>query len=138
MKRFYLEVKLIKIWKTVQLAYWSMQRFFVDEGKRIKVPHYRPWKHIEDVDSRGHIFAAMVLGRGRVANLTLSCLYPQKSLSTHFTGGWVDPRAIWTWKSEEKSPLIHCPWSNLGCLASSEAPCRLCYLAPGLPGSFFM
>ena len=39
-----------------------------------------------DVDAGVHILAATGLGRGSVAHPMLGCLYPQKSLRTHFTG----------------------------------------------------
>ena len=45
-----------------------------------------------DMVARVYIYTTMALGRGRVANPTLSPLYPRESPSTHFIAGSVDPR----------------------------------------------
>ena len=79
-----------------------------------------------DVDARVQIFTATALGRGRVASLTLGCLYPRGKppvlilQEAEWTSG-----PVWTRRSEEKSPPLRHPGSNPGRPARSPAPCRL-------------
>ena len=73
---------------------WLLPLPYCFETKGNSYPHYRPWRPMGDVHARFHIYTATALGRGRVANPTLNCLYPPgKASSFHFIGGLVDPRA---------------------------------------------
>ena len=60
------------------------------------------------------VHTATALGSGRVASPTLGRLYTGKSPGTHFMGGLMDPRTIWTLSSEEKSPPLRHPGLNQG------------------------
>ena len=108
--------------------------------KKIKYPHYRPWRPVGDEDARVHIFAATTLGRGRVASPTLGCLYRRESPGTHFTGDWGGRRVIGIsgsliW-SKILMELIFNPcgefwWSPEGPVSQIHSP-HLLVVAPGI------
>ena len=82
-----------------------------------------------DVNARVHIYTAMALGRDRVANLILGCLYPRGKPQYSFHRRL---SAIQDHSGHERIKKISTFWysgSNLGHPVHSQPPCFLSYLA---------
>ena len=81
---------------------------------KVKLSPLRAMEAHGDVDARVHIYTAAVLERGRVARPVLNRLYPWgKPPVLILLGAEWTPGPVWT-QSEEKSPPLQHPGSNLG------------------------
>ena len=87
-------------------------------GKRIPL---QAMKALRGCGCKGPHITTTALGRGKVTSPTLRCLYPGKALILILQEADWTPEPVWTWRSEEKSPLFEHRGSNPGHPACNQA-----------------